>query len=477
LSSPKNALSGASLALVAILCAPLSGRAADKTVLRPMLDVEQGWDSNIFNDQNDQQGSLVTRVSPGLWIENSGELGSARLGLTAVGRNVWRESQLSGIDGLARGDFDRKLTPRLSVFGDGLLEHYSGYDEIAEGGSTTQPGGLPGEVILGEQPSWARDQIGGGFSYLLTERLSLRLSGSAGRVNFERVDARRTSEGYFRDRTMFGARSMLVYQLTALDQVLLDIDLDNTSYQDVGTGTNDSTIWSSQVGWTRNWTQFWSSTAKIGVRSLDTTQDNVPQSGTAIVGPVPLAAKSFSNSGTGLIGSLSIRRAFARSAIEFSYDRDTRSTGGRGRTNFDIDSFTLSWTQRLAERVKLTFSGNYSLYHSVTDEIPSYAARLSGSSISCPLGGAPQVVAFIDILGPRPVYQCFGGSSEEKREYTTVTGRLEWQLRRRLNAYVTARYYLSTTDQTLGSGSSIQTEDLDKFTCGVGFRYYYDLGL
>ena len=121
-----------------------------------------------------RKSSLITRISPSIWLENQGELGSARLGLTAVARNVWQESDLSGIDGLARGEFNRKLTPRFNLFGDGLLEHYSGYEEIVEGGSTSTPGGLPGEVILGEQPSWMRDQIGLGFSYMLTERLSFR---------------------------------------------------------------------------------------------------------------------------------------------------------------------------------------------------------------------------------------------------------------------------------------------------------------
>jgi hypothetical protein len=493
--SPKNALSGAKLALAALLCAALPAQAGDKTYLRPMLDVEQGWDSNIYNDSGDEQGSLVTRVSPGLWIENSGELGHARLGLTAVGRTVWEESDLSGIDGLLRGDFERRLTPRLSVFGDGLLDQYSGYDEIDDDGPGNQ-GGLP---ILEEQPSWKRDQIGAGFSYLLTPRLSMRISGFGGRINYERIDTNFTSEDEYRDRTLFGAKSVLVYQLSALDQISAGVDYDDTEYQDLGTGTNDSAIWSGYLGWTRTWTPVWSSSATIGIRSLDTTQKGVPQSGgygfyatcelfpgveipCPQTGAYPLGQADFSNSGTGLIGSLSIRRAFARSALELSYDRDTRSTGGSGRTNFDIDSFTLAWTQRLAERVKLTLSGNYSLYHSVTDEIPNYAASVSaspsGTRVFCALGGAPTAVESVtNPLDPTeqvPIYQCVGGSSEETREYTTLAGRIEWQMRRKLNAYVVARYYHSITDETLGS-RDIQTEDLDKFTFGVGFRYYYDL--
>ncbi len=476
--SPKNALSGASLALAAFLCAVPPAHAADKTVLRPMLDLEQGWDSNIFNRSGSTEGSLVTRVSPGFWIENTSEIGHARLGLTAVGRSVWRESELSGIDGNARGDFERMLTPRLSLFGNGLLEHFSGYEEIVEGGPVVGgPSGLPGEVILAEQPSWNRDGIEGGIRYLLTPRLVLRVAGSAGRLNYEAVDAGVTSEGQYRDRTFLGSRALLLYQLTALDKVELGIDLDDTEYQDLGAGTNDSEIWNARLGWTRNWSPFWSTTASIGVRGLDATQDNVPQTGGSQVGPVLLPSKNFSSSGTGLIGSLSIQRVFARSLVRLAYDRDTRSSGGSGRTNFDIDSFTLSLAHQLAQRVKLTLTGNYSIYHSATDKMPSYAATFSGGQPTCALGGVEDIVAYTSFLGfPVPVYQCFGGSSEEKREYTTLIGRVEWQMRRKLTSYVIARYYTAVTDQTLGNGREFQTEDLDKFTIGAGFRYYWDLG-
>jgi hypothetical protein len=483
----KNAPSGASLALalIAILSAPLPGRAADRTVLRPLLDVDQGWDSNIFNGSNNDEGSLVTRVSPGIWIENSGEAGNASLGLTAIGRSVWRESELSGIDSNARGDFERRLTPRLSVFGNGALEYYSGYQEILD--PSGGPAGSPGELIRAEQPAWKHDQLGAGFRYLLTPRLALRLKGSAGRVNYEVVEPISftpagipigNQTGYYRDRSLLDAGASLLYQLTPLDQLSLDIDADDTSYQNLGTGSNDTSIWNTQLGWTRDWTPVWSTSASIGVRALDTTQKDVPQRGGSIFGPVTLDSASFSDSGTGLIGSLSIQRTFARSALQLSYSRDTRSTGGATRTNFNIDSFSLSLTHRLAERVKLTLAGDYSLYHSVSDQLPNYAAQVSGSSAFCGAGGTPRIVGFQQIFGfDIPVYQCVGGSSEEKQEYTSLLARVDWQMRRKLNGYLVARYYTSTTDQTLGGGRSIQTGDFDKFTLSVGFRYAWELGL
>jgi len=477
--SPKNSLSGASLALVAILSAPLAGRAADKTVLRPVLDVEQGWDSNVIASQNHDEGSAITRINPGLWIENSGERGHALLGLNAIGRQVWSDSKLSGIDSRVRGDFERHLTPRFSLLGNGVLEYFSGYEEIRDDSPTSSdPSGLPGDVILAEQPSWKRDQIGAGFRYMLTPRLTLRLNGSAGRVNYEQLGATSSSSGEYRDRSLLGARGMLQYQLTALDQLSLLLNTDDTSYQDIGTGTNDSEIWNTQVAWTRTWSPVWSSSVSIGVRSIDATQKDVPQSGGSVLGTVPLAAKSFSSSGTGLIGSLIIQRTFERSALRLAYDRDTRSTGGSGRTNFDIDSFTLSLTHQLAARVKLTLSGDYSLYHSVTDEMPNYAAQVSGTSAFCVFGGAPAIAGYQSFAGFNfPVYQCVGGSSEETRDYTSLLARVDWQMRTRLNGYFVARYYKALTDQTLGSGIDIQTEDINKLTVGVGFRYFWDLDL
>ncbi len=512
MSYPKNALSGArlALALVAVVCAPGAVRAADKTVLRPMFDLEQGWDSNVYNYSTNEKESPVTTFRPGLWIENKGELGFARLGVTAVGRSVWNESTLSGIDTGARGNFERKLTPRLTFFGNGQVDYSSGYDEIRDDTGSDEPPGSLGDILLEELPAWARDDIGGGFQYLLTPRTALRIEGGMGRLNFERVgtsvgdsqNAIDSSNGEYRDRSLWDARAVLTYQLTARDDVSLGVDGDSTSYQDLGTGSNDSEIWAARLSWNRNWSPVWSTSLSIGARTIDSTQNDAPQSGgigfmavCTIFGipfdcpqqeRVALDERSFSGSGTGLIGSIAIQRAFERSLVRLSYDRDTRSTGGTGRTNFDIDAFTLSLTHRLAERVMLTVSGSYQLYGSVTDEIPSYAASVfptspTTESTSCYYGGTASIVgtvphpqfAGVDV----PIYQCFGGSAQEDRTYTTLTARLDWQLRRQLNAYLIGRYYHSTTDQLLGSGVDLETDDQDRITIGLGFRYAWDLGL
>lgn len=504
MSFQKNALSGASLALVAVLFAPLAARAADKTVLRPMFDLEQGWDSNIYNDSGGNEASLVTRFSPGLWIENSGELGTARLGASLTGRSVWEESDLSGVDGGVRGDFERKLTPRLSLFGNGYADYYSGYEEISEGAGA----GSPGEVLLSEQPSWARNQLGTGLRYLLTPRTSFRLSGSAGRVNYEHVDPGELNEddqliysstGEYRDRNLWSLRAGLDHQLSARDKLSLSVDGDDSAYQDIGFGSNDSQIWKAELGWDRNWSPVWSTELSLGASTTDSRQLDVPQFGgigcvifgipfqcPPQVARVALDDEDFSARSTGLVGSFAITRTFERSLIRLGYSRDTQSTGGSGRTNFDIDSFTLSLTHRLAERVKLSISGNYALQNSVSDELPSYAATVIPSlneptRFECAYGGSATAVGEapnpFDPLEMTPVYQCFGGSSEEDRTYTILTARLDWQMRKHLNAFVVGRYYHSTKDQSLGSGVDIETEDFDKITLGVGLRYSWDVGL
>lgn len=504
---PKNALSGASLALIAILCAPLAARAADKTVLRPTFDLEQGWDSNIYNDSGGDETSLVTRFSPGLWIENSGELGFARLGASLVGRSVWEESNLSGIDSGARGEFERKLTPRLSIFGNGYVDHYAGYEEISEGAGT----GSPGEVLLSEQPAWTRDQLGTGFRYLLTPRTSFRLSGSAGRVNYEHVDLGELNEdnqliysstGEYRDRSLWNLLAGLDHQLSARDRLSLTVEGDDSEYQDVGFGSNDSQIWKAELGWDRNWSPVWSTELSLGASTTDSRQLDVPQFGgigymgiCVIFGipfpcpqqsRIPLDQENFSASSTGVVGSFAITRTFERSLIRLGYSHDTESTGGSGRTNFDIDSFTLSLTHRLAERVKLSISGNYSLQDSVSDELPSYAATVIPSlteptRFDCAYGGSATAVGEIpnpqDPLSMIPVYQCIGGSSQEDRTYTILTARIDWQMRKQLNAFLVGRYYHSTKDQHLGSGEDIETEDFDKITVGIGLRYAWDVGL
>ena len=65
--------------------------------------------------------------------------------------------------------------------------------------------------------------------------------------------------------------------------------------------------------------------------------------------------------------------------------------------------------------------------------------------------------------------------SAEDRTYTILTGRIDWQMRKRLSSYLITRYYHATTDYSYGSGGEISLDDDDKITIGVGLRYSWDL--
>jgi hypothetical protein len=556
---PKNALSGArwALAIAALLCLPLSSRAADTTVIRPVLEVEQAWDSNVFNSSeqaitvprntvscpdgfkranatqctaDSEESSLITYVRPTLWLENKGDRGYARFGIGATGRSVWEESDLSGIDGRANLEFDQTLTPIFGVFGSAGLVHYDDYQAIIGSPQTvlveTGDGGLTGtDVVDGpvsapQQPALNTDELLLGVKFVLGPRTDFRLSGSAGRWNYEKVEPIfSTISGQlvgakpndFRDRTILNGRALLSHRLTPVDTLDLIVDQDSTEYQNLGTGAAESDITSARIGWSREWSPRWLTSLNIGARTLKSTDSEVPgylggsvlailpsQPGcvqySGIVFQCPTNAfigyEDKTDRGTGLIGGISIQRTFARSILRISYDRDTRSTGGAGQTDFDIDAFRADFVHRLSERVRLTVRGEYTLLHSTADEIAPYPASVSifdagggevGYRATCGgLGGSAQEVgSFIPPGGSAaiPGFQCFGGSSEETRKFTIVSARVDWQVRRRMTAYFAARYFQPIVDRQGGNSREFRVTDYDKFTFGLGLRYEWESAL
>ena len=82
---PKNAPSGASLAL-ALSCLLASAVAAgEKNTVEPGIAVEQGYDSNIFDDPNTPKSGYTTRVTPSLRLGREGEKGHAFADFSATG--------------------------------------------------------------------------------------------------------------------------------------------------------------------------------------------------------------------------------------------------------------------------------------------------------------------------------------------------------------------------------------------------------
>jgi hypothetical protein len=529
---PKNAPSGSSLALllVALWCTPFAARAgeAEKTTVRPTLDVEQAWDSNVFNlgettlfyessgsicgdlpsgnqiSCNSDYDSLVTYIRPGIQIENAGERGHARLQLGASSRTVWIDSEMNGIDTSALFDIERALTPRFSFLTSGSYIDIDGHDNVFKHDPSSSD--VPLQPLSAQVPDATRDNLLAGFRYQLFPRTQMALTGSAGRLNFERLHPElnpsfrtcleegtcssrasilNSDAGQYRDLDLTAATLAFTHRLSAFDELSLSFDYDGTEYQDLGAGERDTHITSASLTWGHDWTYIWSSSISIGGRLLDTSDDDVPSVGTAVcLGPFgftfectqPLGTESTSDTGLGVIGAVSLQGTFARSSVRLSYSRDTRSTGGTFATDFDIDSFSLEYVDRLAERVTLRLNADYSFYNSVSDEIAPYPSRPL-SADPCTFGGTPTVVA-----PPQPgqflgASQCVGGSVAEERTYWTLRARLDWQIRKRLTAFGSVLYFAPDSERSLGSGPKVTTADYDKFVLGVGMRYAWDLDL
>jgi hypothetical protein len=404
---------------------------------------------------------------------------------------VWQESDLNGIDSRAKVDFNRKLSPRLSVLGGGSYIHYDDYQEISGPGVQTTFAGFPipieGAVFNSAQPSLTEEQGTLGFSYDLTPLTQLLITGQAGRLNYDQD--RETLDTDYRDRDFGSGRMVLAHRLSSIDQLRLDFLYNGTVYEELARGQAESTIEQGRIEWRRSWSERWTTSASIGVSYLISKDEDVPSTaGFALFSPIlPPLENQFVTSGTtsstdrsvGLVGEVGIERTFARSWLRLSYSRDTRSTGGSGQTDFNIDSFALEFRHRLASRVTLFLNGDYSIYHSAADDLPPYPATTTLATVSCVSGGTAEVVGIVEQPGylPGPAFQCVGGSTDEKRKYTTITGRIEWQLRQRVTAFASARYYHPITDRQLGDGPDVRVTDFHKYVFGVGIRYAWELDL
>lgn len=521
--SPKNAPSGASLALavVALLCAPLAARAADETRLEADVVVEQDWDSNIYATKDHETGSLVTIVRPSLHFANIGELGFFRVNGWLSSHSYWEESKLNGVDRGASLDFDQKLTPRFSLFGSGSLLYFADHNEIRENGTVTsdedgQPIVTPGEIIEGNVPDVTIDQGIGGVRYALTPLTDLSLSGGPYSVSYGESAAGGTEN---RDRGGWSAELSLDHQLTPIDEISFDLNATSTDNEDVvfateafevrpplgsqpgsqlvdlETGKSISEQQSLTVGWKRQWSPVWSTNLAVGARRLHTEVNGASGVGTQVIivpplcipflgctvgGPTPSATATksdFDDTGPGVVGELHLTRSFLRSSLDLGYSRVTRSTSSAVTSDVDVDTFSLVYTHLLAERVTLRLSGNYELYESANDSPSLVPAEYIVGSVDidsrrprywCPNGGKRVVTG----SGVAKVGQCETSEDNALHSQTLgLTARIDWQLRKRLGTFAVFRYFDRSGDEELFGN------DYNKVNFGVGFRYFYDLDL
>ena len=505
--SRKNARSGASLALVTLLCcAAQAVRAGETTQVTADLTVENDYDSNVTYSENNPRGSAITIVRPELKIENQGTLGHANLDAWLSDHTFWDQSELDGTDRGVGGDIDRAILPRLSIFGSGSYQRIAPHSEIRgpENVTIVSPPGLPsepvitpGQLIEGAVPTADVGQGQLGARYLLTPLSKLSVSG--GPYSIDYVGSGSTSSG-LRDREGYFADLTLDHSLSATDALSFSVDASSTNFSDVPIGTapiqdplnpheqqissgsTQSDLLSFSMGWNRTWNELWTTSVSIGGRRLESQTIGASEALTRVA-PNPFTGQvtSFTDFvktdtdavGPGWIGGLSIQRLLPRGLVAASYTRETRSTSSLAASNVDVDVLSLIYKWRLAEYVTFTATGGYEHYESA-DKFPQFepATYIPGSfnPITGPVYSCPAGMLVESGSGFGKTGQCqINTNSRLSSELWTATARLDWQLRKRLSTFVVLRWVNRSGDPQLFGNP------YDKWNVGLGFTYAFAL--
>jgi hypothetical protein len=505
---PKNAPSGASFAIVALLCcAAPAVRAGEVSELHSDVVVEQDYDSNIFFQEN-PQGSAITIIRPSLAFKNHGTLGYTNLYGFLSEHLYWSESKLSGIDRGFGGDIERKIFPLTTVFANGSYQRLAAHAEIRGANNVvTIPGeapGVPGETVItpgelieGATPDVNLAQGTFGLRQQLTPRLQLELSG--GPFSIDYLGANQGVNG-LRDRSGWSAGGTFDYTLTPIDRVSLDLRGNSTDFSDafsqqaffvddpanphsiaINTGKTRSDQQSLTLGWLRTWSELWSTTIAVGGRRLYTrttdalrplTRVGVSQFG--VVSFTDFVPEEFSDTGPGVVGEFTLKRLLPRGEAALSYSRETRTTSSLFASNVNVDTVSLGWVHRLSPRATFTLRGSYEHYESVNNNAQFFPATfdgvfnpITGPEYSCPIG-----FLITDGSGINKTGQCrINQRSALHSDSYSAVARVDWQLWRGLSTFAVIRYGDRNGDVQLFG------QNYDKYNVGIGFRYDYSLGL
>ena len=493
---PKNARSGASLALLVFLCCcgALRAGAAEKTELNLDLLVEQDYDSNVFALPKNPIGSAVTTVRPSIGLESISTLGTARLDGWLASHTFWSESGLNGVDRGVSAGGDRTIFPRINVFGYGSYQRVAPHSEIRgpdvvtitqpAPGVPVEPVIEPGQLIEGAQPNvdLGQAQIGGRYS--LTPRSKLTLGGGPFSIDYLTGSL---GSAEFRDSAGWTGSLDLDHTESALDRLHFTLgasstDLDALVSGQLSSGKSKSDQQSFSIGWDRSWSELWVSQFSIGVRRLHSQTIGASRPITRVepgaggVQPVTdFVPTNFEDVGPGLIGGFTIQRVLPRGTAGFSYSRETHTTGSFSATDVNVDAVELSYLHRLSARATFTLAGGYQHYASVnnTEEIVG-ATYVTGSfnPITGPEFVCPQGSLIVTGSGANKGGQCaLGAKSSLTSNAWNGSARLDWQLRKPLSTVVVLRFEGRMGDVEL-FGSNY-----NRFNVGVGFTYDYGLGL
>ena len=435
--SPKPSLSGLASALVAVVCflLPAAAGAAERSHLTSTVSAGQEYDTNIYNDENHEEGSWLWRFRPELEYTRENDFGHVR-GRAGVHARIYTEdSDLNGVDRFALFDVERKLTPRFSLFSTGRLDRFEQRDEISDGDETLRSG----------RPDLDQMQGQAGFRYSLSP--VSQLTGSASYFEADYDDEPLGSPDDRRDYDVHGLSLSYGRAFSSTDRMDFTVAYSDIEFEDLGGGSLDEEIWSGIAAWSRTWTPSLKSTLSLGARRIESNQIGV------------------TDRNTGFVGGLDLERKFARSTLSVSYDRETRPSTGSS-SSVDIDHVRMRLVRRINSRVKASFNAGWRHYKSAADRLAlSGGFQLPGTG-GCPSGTIPgQIILFPVCLETTTI------DNDLDTQLATLGLRVDWQARKRLGTYAMVEWRNQDAD------GRRNREDYDKVRVLFGFRYLYDTDL
>ncbi|MCP4004594.1 MAG: hypothetical protein GY725_10395 [bacterium] len=325
------------IGLVLTLAMPTSAHAG-KRMVSPSMSVSVGYDDNVLNDEVNQQDSFFTRLRPKLFIERESDSGTTGFTLGGTGRIYEAYSDLNSFDVFSKFEIERQITKRLTLVSNIRFDDYSKRDRFEDD-----------NAIFGGRPDQQDTAFGGGLRYLIDSRSRLNIDLGYGSVDYdERLDISNLNARGRRDSTRNWGQVSVIRNLSLLDEVSVTSTYSETNLQDIGAGETDTTLWNNQIGWKHIISSRWDTRVSLGFRTLE---------------------KEFSGATvktTGLVGSATVQRRFARGFASLSYSRDSKATSG-GSSSVDVDTLTMRLIRKLSERVTFSLVGEARRYTSTGD--------------------------------------------------------------------------------------------------------------
>ncbi len=415
------------IAIVLVLVGGQNVDARQRLRLKASLTTQQEFNSNMFADKHDKRSDVATVVTPIVGLSFEGDRGHFRIDGGLRSRNYWRYSELNADDRFGRLSFERRITPRLAVFGKGALDFLPNRDPVESGN----------RELSGKRPDYWRHSATGGFRYALDPISTFTLGGGYVGERYDGDTGTRRSD-------RFGQLASLGYErlLSERDQVGLTLGWSDNQFdaQARGVGDRNDRTLSATASWNRAWTQKWSTSFSGGLRSVHLEQD-------APRGLIPIFPVSLDGSQTslGYVGAMEVQRKTKLGELSAGYVRETRPSSGYGST-LDVDTVSIGVVRKVTKWLTLRGDGYWQRFSSV------------GDSVGC----APFVGNF-----------CIPLESSNAIEAAVVaaTTQLDWRTTERWTTFL--RY--SYMDQTSEGDRPLDEYTNHRFV--LGFRYDYDVDL